>query len=662
MDRRLSGGPFSGSGSGSGIGGVPSRSGGGGGSGAGIPPAFRGPPTAPHVRPAALQLTTDERRLFKLLLRVVEEERLGTTLRVAGGWVRDKLLGRPEQAGQTVGYSHKVDIDIALDNCLGREFAEKINNFLLRIGRKSHAVGVVSKNPDKSKHLETATMQLGGFWIDFVNLRTESYTLDSRIPNMGIGTAEEDAYRRDLTINSLFYNINTACVEDFTGRGASDLAAGVVSTPLPASTTLLDDPLRVLRSVRFASRFCFRMSDDLLRACMTPEVHEALGKKVSRERIGAEVDLMVRSQEPLLAFELICELGLASVIFPMPDTLITPLPLLPAAAASISGTAAVAELGAAASIAGAEIAAAAAVSSSGSAAAGSGARHADAAAAEVFRHSLVYLKNMHHLLRDGAVAATAGLSEDPTERGEERRLALYSAFLLPFADSYCRDAKGAVLPLPRHLMADMLKTRARDACTVHVLHRCALDFQLLLRRSTCAPLTAGNSARFAVDRLSAGLIMRQAGPLWTVALLLALTGDLGTQHILDDAVRGRRDKEEDAAIADAYLHMARCVREMGLQGVWDRRPPLDGNELQALLPRLPRGPAFKAVVDEQVRWMLCHPDGTRDDAVAHVRNAFAEYTDAACNASGGVAGGGGGGGDTSAAAAVAREEGRTAAV
>ena len=71
-------------------------------------------------------------------------------------------------------------------------------------------------------------MKVGKFWIDFVNLRAEEYTEYSRIPDlMRIGTAEEDAYRRDLTINALFYNINTGQVEDFTGRGFDDLKRAI---------------------------------------------------------------------------------------------------------------------------------------------------------------------------------------------------------------------------------------------------------------------------------------------------------------------------------------------------------------------------------------------------------------------------------------------------
>ena len=117
-----------------------------------------------------------------------------------------------------------VDIDIALDDMLGREFADHLNDYLQGHGRETVSVGVVFKNPEKSKHLETATMKVGSFWIDFVNLRAEEYTQDSRIPDlMRIGTPAEDAFRRDLTINALFYNINTGHVEDWTGRGFDDL-------------------------------------------------------------------------------------------------------------------------------------------------------------------------------------------------------------------------------------------------------------------------------------------------------------------------------------------------------------------------------------------------------------------------------------------------------
>ncbi len=89
-----------------------------------------------------------------------------------------------------------MDIDIALDNMLGREFANHLNEWLTKHGHKIDNVGMILKNPEKLKHLETATMRINQFWIDFVNLRAEEYTDESsRIPDlMRIGTAEEDAF------------------------------------------------------------------------------------------------------------------------------------------------------------------------------------------------------------------------------------------------------------------------------------------------------------------------------------------------------------------------------------------------------------------------------------------------------------------------------------
>ena len=194
----------------------------------------------------------------------------------------------------------KRDIDVAIDDQLGSHFADKLNAYLLARGEDGVAVGMVMRNPDKSKHLETATMNIRGFSIDFVNLRTEEYSdTSSRIPVMDIGTPSEDAFRRDLTINSLFYNLRSRALEDFTGRGLDDLSRRIISTPLPPKVTLLDDPLRLLRAVRFATRLGFQLAENLLDAAGdTDEVREALAEKVSRERIGIEFDLMLSTPQP----------------------------------------------------------------------------------------------------------------------------------------------------------------------------------------------------------------------------------------------------------------------------------------------------------------------------------------------------------------------------
>lgn len=83
-----------------------------------------------------------------------------------------------------------------------------MNEFLLSRGKEVRNAAVIQSNPDQSKHLETARMKINNIWIDLVNLRSETYAADSRIPTMQFGTPEQDALRRDFTINSLFYNIN----------------------------------------------------------------------------------------------------------------------------------------------------------------------------------------------------------------------------------------------------------------------------------------------------------------------------------------------------------------------------------------------------------------------------------------------------------------------
>ncbi|TXG71725.1 hypothetical protein EZV62_000304 [Acer yangbiense] len=201
-------------------------------------------PTAVQVK-EKIDLTDTEMAIFYTLIEIIREFELNTEPRVAGGWVRDKLLGKE---------CH--DIDIALDNMSGSEFVNEVTMYFFVAGLEPPAgIGKIPSKPDKSKHLETTRMMLFELWIDLVNLRCEEYSENSRIPTMKFGTAKEDAYRRDLTINSLFYNINTNSVEDLTGRG---------------------------------SRFLFILDEELKKAATSNEVKTALAAKISRERIGIE--------------------------------------------------------------------------------------------------------------------------------------------------------------------------------------------------------------------------------------------------------------------------------------------------------------------------------------------------------------------------------------
>ncbi|XP_050372987.1 tRNA nucleotidyltransferase cca2 isoform X2 [Argentina anserina] len=262
--------------------------------------------TTPIVRVRdTIEPDETEEKIFERLLGTLDHYGLKTQLRVAGGWVRDKLLG------------HKCkDIDIALENMMGSTFVEKMRDYLLSVGEEVQGIAIIPSNPDQSKHLETARMRIFNVWVDFVNLRCEEYSDDSRIPTMQkYGTPEQDALRRDLTINSLFYNINTKSVEDWTNRGIKDLKCGKIVTPLPPKETFMEDPLRVLRAIRFGARFSFILDEQLKEAAACDEVKAALSAKISRERIGVEIDLMISGKQPVQAMTYICELKLFWVVF-----------------------------------------------------------------------------------------------------------------------------------------------------------------------------------------------------------------------------------------------------------------------------------------------------------------------------------------------------------
>jgi tRNA nucleotidyltransferase/poly(A) polymerase len=208
-----------------------------------------------------------------------------------------------------------MDIDIALDTMMGVDFAKLVQQVSTEGGSTpTKGFGVIKANPEKSKHLETATLNLEGRWIDFVNLRKEEYAANSRIPTMAFGTPLEDAERRDLTINALFYNINEDKVEDFTGRGLEDLKNGYIRTPLAALNTFTDDPLRVLRVFRFAARYNFTIDPEIHEAIRDPSVLEHLRHKVSRERIGKEVEPALEHPNCVIYLNYLHAAGLLEVI------------------------------------------------------------------------------------------------------------------------------------------------------------------------------------------------------------------------------------------------------------------------------------------------------------------------------------------------------------
>ncbi|KAH6587723.1 hypothetical protein BASA50_011327 [Batrachochytrium salamandrivorans] len=261
-------------------------------------------------------LTNTESKIRELLLSTAahiqsaEPDQPPLVLRIAGGWVRDKLLGKDSD-----------DIDIAINSMKGEPFAHHLKAYMLSIGLTMSAVATIQVNPDKSKHLETATARVFGHDIDFVHLRTEIYDGDSRNPIVDFGTPLEDTLRRDITINAMFYNLHTGEIEDLSGKGLDDLSSGTIRTPLGPLKTFEDDPLRVLRVIRFATRFGYKIVPEILTAAADDFIKSAFIKKITRERIGAEMDKMLSGPDPVRAVKLIVDIGFYPLVFRMPSEL-----------------------------------------------------------------------------------------------------------------------------------------------------------------------------------------------------------------------------------------------------------------------------------------------------------------------------------------------------
>ena len=244
-----------------------------------------------------ITLTLPEKRLRQLLLDVsdyigCQDGYTKPELRFTGGWVRDKLLGKTSK-----------DIDIGISSMTGFQFGTLMKQYLADPKRESKygqdvlgGLARIEANPEKSKHLETVTTKILGLEIDLVNLRKETYVDDSRNPTMEFGSPKDDALRRDSTVNALFYNLTTSEVEDFTERGLADMDSRIIRTPLSPYQTFKDDPLRILRCIRFASKLGYSIDPEAQKSMSDKGIKDALRLKITRERVGTEIERTLRGR------------------------------------------------------------------------------------------------------------------------------------------------------------------------------------------------------------------------------------------------------------------------------------------------------------------------------------------------------------------------------
>ena len=222
-----------------------------------------------------------------------EADRLGRECYVIGGFVRDIFLGRPSK-----------DIDCVTVGS-GIELAEAV---ACRLGRRGTSLAVY-------RNFGTAQVKHGGLEVEFVGARRESYSHDSRKPVVEDGTLQDDQRRRDLTINDLALCLNRQRFGELLDPfgGLDDLEKGLIRTPLDPDVTFSDDPLRMLRAIRFATRFGFRI---------VPATFEAIARNreririISAERIVDELNKIMLTETPSAGWLLLQRCGLLQIILP----------------------------------------------------------------------------------------------------------------------------------------------------------------------------------------------------------------------------------------------------------------------------------------------------------------------------------------------------------
>lgn len=227
--------------------------------------------------------------IFRRIARIAKEQ--GVDAYVVGGYVRDYYLHRPSTDVDVV----VVGSGIALAEALGRELRTKVSVY---------------------KTFGTAMLRTrDGVEVEFVGARRESYSRDSRKPQVEAGSLEDDQRRRDFTINALAWSLSEEhfgeLVDPF--YGMEDLEDCLIRTPCDPDITFSDDPLRMMRAVRFASQLGFTIDDETFEAIRrnAERIHI-----VSRERIITELNKIVLSPVPSIGFTLLEKSGLLPLIFP----------------------------------------------------------------------------------------------------------------------------------------------------------------------------------------------------------------------------------------------------------------------------------------------------------------------------------------------------------
>jgi putative nucleotidyltransferase with HDIG domain len=239
----------------------------------------------------AMQIDCTEKELFIFRKIAAAAGSLNIDCFVIGGFVRDKLLGRPTKDADMVCSGDGISL--------------------------AHAVAdLLDPHPPVSffKNFGTAHIPYDGMDIEFVGARKESYRAESRNPEVQPGTMEEDQLRRDFTINAMAVALTGQfgeLIDPFSGM--EDLRARIIRTPLEPGQTFSDDPLRMMRAIRFATQLNFTIEETTWKGIIENAARISI---VSQERITEELNKIIGAEKPSIGLDLLYRSGLLKLVFP----------------------------------------------------------------------------------------------------------------------------------------------------------------------------------------------------------------------------------------------------------------------------------------------------------------------------------------------------------
>ena len=255
-----------------------------------------------------INCTEKELFIFKKIAHSAEE--LGMEAYLIGGFVRDKILNRETKDADIVC----VGDGIRLAKEVAKRFRPHPPVSVFKTYGTAH-IKISAKYNDSSKVSPDGGDLEGAFDLEFVGARKESYQYHSRNPEVKPGTLEDDQNRRDFTINALAISLNAGdygkLIDPF--NGMNDLGKKVIRTPLDPLQTFSDDPLRMMRAIRFATQLNFAIEEKTLQAIKDNAYRINI---ISQERITDELNKIIASPKPSIGFDLLYKTGLLHIIFP----------------------------------------------------------------------------------------------------------------------------------------------------------------------------------------------------------------------------------------------------------------------------------------------------------------------------------------------------------